>query len=76
MPHPTLKWFDHSQLPAHLAEVSASFALLARWVDGNLQDGQEKSVALRKLLEGKDAAVRQRSEDYQATQDAELTLPS
>lgn len=48
--------FDH--LPPHLREVSAPFAKLADIVVANLPRNPERTVALRKLLEAKDAAVR------------------
>jgi hypothetical protein len=38
--------------------VSVPFSELAHRLDLILPNGPEKSVALRKLLEGKDAAVR------------------
>lgn len=53
-----MRYFEHDHLPEHLQPVAAKFAELAAWVDQMLTDGPEKSVALRKLLEGKDAAVR------------------
>lgn len=56
--YPILGYFQHEHLPAGLAMVSAHFAELAEWIAYNLADGPEKSVALRKLLEAKDAAVR------------------
>lgn len=54
---PILRYFRWDHLPKHLQEVSAKFAALAHEIDA-LPDGAEKSVALRKLLESKDAAVR------------------
>ena len=45
-------------LPAHLAAVSAPFALLAEQIVSTLPRNPERTVALRKLLEAKDAAVR------------------
>ena len=53
-----MKYFGYSHLPEHLQEVSKQFHTLADYIDQTLPDGPEKSVALRKLLEGKDAAVR------------------
>jgi hypothetical protein len=57
-PSPILRWFEFAHLPADLQETSASFAALAKWVDDELSAGAEKSTALRKILEAKDAAVR------------------
>jgi hypothetical protein len=48
--------FDH--LPKNLAEVSRPFSLLAEDILLNLPDNQERTEALRKLLEAKDSAVR------------------
>lgn len=55
---PIMRYFGTGHLPEPLAKVSNQFGELARWVDESLPPGPEKSVALRKLLEGKDAAVR------------------
>ena len=63
MAHPStvslLRYFEHDHLDPRLADVSAPFATLAQ----NLCDdpglsGPELMVALRKLLEAKDCAVR------------------
>ena len=48
--------FDH--LPAHLKEVSKPFGELATQIIATLPRNPERTVALRKLLEAKDAAVR------------------
>ena len=56
--HPILRWFTYEHLSSKLQEVSKPFSDLAHKLDLILPDGPEKSVALRKLLEGKDAAVR------------------
>lgn len=53
-----VKWFEYKHLPPHLQEVSKQFGDLATWVNESLEEGPEKTVALRKLLEAKDAAVR------------------
>lgn len=53
-----LRYFEHEHLPAPLALVSRQFYDLAHYLEGLLPDGPEKTVALRKLLESKDAAVR------------------
>lgn len=58
MSNPILRFFAYAHLPAHLQVVSKPFGDLANALDGLLPDGPEKSVALRKLLESKDAAVR------------------
>lgn len=53
-----LAHFEHSHLPEHLAGVSALFGDLARQVAAMFPESAEKTTALRKLLEGKDCAVR------------------
>lgn len=53
-----MKWFAFSHLPEHLQSVSKPFHDLAECVCENIDPGPERTVALRKLLEAKDAAVR------------------
>lgn len=53
-----LRYFTYSHLPPHLQEVSQPFCELAENIENTLPSGPEKSTALRKLLEAKDAAVR------------------
>jgi hypothetical protein len=55
---PILQFFAHAHLPPHLAEVSRPFGELAERVVETLPRNAERTVALRKLLEAKDAAVR------------------
>jgi hypothetical protein len=53
-----LQYFAYSHLPARLQEVSIPFCRLAEQVAHRAPQSQETTVALRKLLEAKDAAVR------------------
>lgn len=67
-----LQFFAYAHLPAHLADISRPFCELAHAIacgdnvteSGNVTFGgplprnPERTVALRKLLEAKDAAVR------------------
>lgn len=53
-----LKWFAYDHLPQHLQSISKPFHDLASQIVNNIQGGAERTVALRKLLEAKDAAVR------------------
>lgn len=55
---PILKYFDFTHLPEPLRRVSLPFSELAYRLNASLPPGPELSVALRKLLESKDAAVR------------------
>jgi hypothetical protein len=58
MSAPILKYFTFRHLPPKLQVISEPFCGLAEHLDKILPDGAEKSVALRKMLESKDAAVR------------------
>lgn len=54
-----LRFFDWQHLPPHLQAVSEPFASLASRVALDMGlSGPEQAVALRKLLEAKDCAVR------------------
>lgn len=54
-----LRYFEFAHLShGHLKIVSEKFYILAHDLDQSLPNGPEKSTALRKLLESKDAAVR------------------
>ena len=53
-----LQFFTYDHLPAHLRVISKPFADLAFWIIDKLPRNPERTVALRKLLEAKDAAVR------------------
>jgi len=55
-----LQFFAYEHLPPHLAEVSKPFCELANTIVDTLPRNPERTVALRKLLEAKDAAVRAR----------------
>lgn len=53
-----LQFFVSEHLSAHLQEVSRPFAALADVIVATIPRNPERTVALRKLLESKDAAVR------------------
>lgn len=53
-----IQFFAYEHLPAHLQAVSKPFGDLARSLVETLPHNPERTVALRKLLEAKDAAVR------------------
>lgn len=55
---PILQFFAYHHLPCHLQWVSKLFGDLAHQLEATLPRNPERSVALRKLLEAKDAAVR------------------
>ena len=52
------RFFTYDHLPAHLQATSKACHDLADQMIGDLPDGPELSVGLRKLLEAKDAFVR------------------
>ncbi len=53
-----LRYFHYSHLPPVLQAASKPFCDLARHIVETLPRNAERTVALRKLLEAKDAAVR------------------
>lgn len=53
-----MQFFAYSHLPAHLQAVSRPFGEMAEQMVQTLPRNPERTVALRKLLESKDAAVR------------------
>ena len=53
-----LQFFAWDHLPPELQAVSSPFAQLAHTMVEDLPRNPERTVALRKLLEAKDAAVR------------------
>lgn len=55
---PLMQFFGFAHLPPHLQGVSAQFAALAMQIVNGLPRNPERTVALRKLLESKDCAVR------------------
>lgn len=52
------QFFAYAHLPEHLQAVSKPFGELAAKIIETLPRNPERTVALRKLLEAKDAAVR------------------
>ena len=56
--YPLLKHFTYEHLPEHLQVVSREFHALANHLAEVLPHDPETTVALRKLIESKDAAVR------------------
>lgn len=53
-----MQFFAYGHLPPHLQEVSRPFGDMAERIYRTLPMNPERTVALRKLLEAKDAAVR------------------
>lgn len=55
---PIMQFFAFAHLPERLQHVSRPFGELAHTIVTSLPRNPERTVALRKLLEAKDAAVR------------------
>jgi hypothetical protein len=55
---PLLQFFAYEHLPQNLQAISKPFGELAQRIVENLPRNPERTVALRKLLEAKDCAVR------------------
>ncbi|WP_345853585.1 hypothetical protein [Shewanella algae] len=53
-----MKFFTYQHLPDHLKVISKPFADLAEKMVKELPENEESHMALRKLLEAKDCAVR------------------
>ncbi len=58
MPEPMLQFFEYDHLPPQLREVSKVYHVVAHQIVTYYPRNPERTVALRKLLEAKDAAVR------------------
>ncbi|MBE9542528.1 MAG: hypothetical protein IMF01_09435 [Proteobacteria bacterium] len=58
MNHNLLQFFSYSHLPEKMQAISKMFYDTAIKIDRNINNGPEKTTALRKLLEAKDCAVR------------------
>jgi len=57
-PEHIMQFFAYDHLPQHLQDVSKPFGELAQQIVATLPPNPERQVAVRKLLESKDAAVR------------------
>ena len=53
-----IQFFAFAHLPPNLQEVSRPFGEMAQKIVDTIPRNPERTVALRKLLESKDAAVR------------------
>ena len=58
MDEPILQFFAYDHLREDLQAISKPFGDTARWIVENLPRNPERTVALRKLIEAKDCAVR------------------
>jgi len=57
-PEPLLKFFRFAHLPFFLQKASEPYCVLAHQLVQMLPGSAERTVALRKLIESKDCAVR------------------
>lgn len=55
---PLMQFFSFVHLKPELQPTSRMFFILALWTVENLPRNAERTVALRKLLEAKDCAIR------------------
>jgi len=53
-----LRYFHYKHLPPEMQDTSRRFCALARFLVDTVPRNPERTVALRKLIEAKDAAVR------------------
>jgi hypothetical protein len=53
-----MQFFAYMHLPKRLQGYSQPFGDLAEWIESTIPRNPERTVALRKLLEAKDACVR------------------
>lgn len=58
LPERMLQFFSYQHLPEDLQRVSEPFCKLAHELCDTVPSNPERTVALRKLLEAKDCAVR------------------
>jgi hypothetical protein len=58
MAEPLQQYFRYDHLADKLQAVAKPFCELALWIENHLPRNPERTVALRKLLEAKDCAVR------------------
>lgn len=58
VPDHIMQFFVYAHLPENLQIVSKPICDIAKWVEMHLPKNPERTVALRKLLEAKDAAIR------------------
>lgn len=58
MTEPMLQFFAYDHLPKPLCDISERFSWLAHRLVEDLPTNAERTMALRKLLEAKDCAVR------------------
>lgn len=71
---PIMQYFKFDHLPDRLQKVSEKFHALAWDIHDTLPRSPERTVALRKILEGKDAAVRAANSDGDYT-DGQVPVP-
>lgn len=73
---PLLRWFAYDHLPKQLQRTSAPFAEMAKNLCKALPASAERTVALRKLLESKDAAVRAHIASHDDEEIEEVPAPA
>lgn len=53
-----MQFFTYKHLPEHLQAISKPFCELAEWIVKDLPRNPQRTIALNKVMEAKDAAVR------------------
>lgn len=53
-----LQFFEYQHLPMNLQDISKVYYQVAHWMAETLPENPESTVAMRKLIEAKDCAVR------------------
>jgi hypothetical protein len=67
-----LRFFRYHHLPPVLQSISHAYCDLAVATCADIRPGPERTVALRKLLEAKDAAVRAKLEQIEIDQELQV----
>ena len=64
-----MRWFSTYHLHESLIDVVSQFSRVACWMMASIPAGPEATVAMRKLIEAKDGAVRATIEGYEDKKD-------
>jgi hypothetical protein len=56
--HAMLRWFAYKHLPEEMHRIATTFDAMAQWMVEVIPASDEATVAMRKLLESRDAAIR------------------
>lgn len=62
---PLLRYFRYDHLPVNLQGASKPYFILAKMICEEFEPSEERTMALRKLLESKDCSVRCKVDELQ-----------